>query len=489
MSNNIFLIENHDEALKVWRQKKIKDLDLIHLDAHVDFGFYMANPIEQVFKQAGSLRELKMNLEKSLAFRRYERDFNKQTNIGNYIYPGICEGIVKDYYWVIPGGRKEFKKSLKFIKGILNNFNKSVEQTKQIKLQIKDGLLKTKLFDRDFVICILEKLPVLRQKVLLDIDVDFLTIDSLLNAASTVNIGKRIPWIYPDALVKILKKRIKNPEVITIAYSVNGGFTPMKYKCLGDEIAYRISPRHFEERFRRSSKAAKYFELFNLIGKRQDYKRAIDLDRSYRANDNNYGSLYLRSGKLSKAEKEFKRIAIVDPKNPYPFTGLGEVCLQRKDFHKARQYFSYGLRHKKGLPSALYGLAWAEFKLKNFKKSKELFCRYQALRPLESQSYYFLGCIYEKEKRFQEALAQYKGAINLRLNDINLLYRLLRISCYVKEESDIIKLVSIRYKEFKKEFDRVKELSLKKGRKLKGLRKIERKMLSFEGRLKMIKID
>ena len=107
--NKVFLIEDHDEALKIWREKKIKAIDLVHIDAHIDFGFHPAKPIEEIFNKAISLKELKRNLEYTIAFRHYENDFDKQTNIGNYIYPAMDAGIVKDFYWVVPGGLKEFK--------------------------------------------------------------------------------------------------------------------------------------------------------------------------------------------------------------------------------------------------------------------------------------------------------------------------------------------------------------------------------------------
>ncbi len=105
----IVLIEDHHQALKIWQEKKVKNLDLIHLDAHIDFGFHAAKPIKQSIDDAKSIKDLKASLERSLAFTRYEKDFEKQTNIGNYIYPAMREGIVRDFYWVIPGGAEEFK--------------------------------------------------------------------------------------------------------------------------------------------------------------------------------------------------------------------------------------------------------------------------------------------------------------------------------------------------------------------------------------------
>jgi hypothetical protein len=67
------------------------------------------------------------------------------------------------------------------------------------------------------------------------------------------------------------------------------------------------------------------------------------------------------------------------------------------------------------------------------------------------------------------------------------LLRLLKISCYTKKKDDIIKYVSIKYKEFKKGFDRAKRLSLKKGKKVKGLCKIEEKMGVLERRLQKVR--
>lgn len=487
MTRGIFLIEDHDEALKVWRKNNLKDFDLVHIDAHIDFGFHPARPIERIINEARSLKELKRNLEYSLAFRRYEDDFDKQTNIGNYIYPGIEEGIVKDFYWVVPGESGEFKKSEKFIKGILRNLARQAQlsrQAKPINLQTKDGFIKARIFDRDFIVCTLERLPVLRQRVLLDIDVDFLVIDSLINANNTVNIGKRVPWIYPEEMIRALKNRIPKPKVITIAYSVNGGFTPMKYKYLGDEIAHRLAPERFREQYGERLMAAVFFERFEAKGRKEDYQKAVKLNPSYKAADNNYGPLYLNLRKLPKAEREFKRIGRADPKNPYALAGLGEIYSRRKYFPRARRYFYYALRYKKDWPSALFGLAQAEFKLNNFKKAKVLFQRYQKLKPLQPHSYYFLGRISEKEKAFEEAFIRYQDAMRLGFNSIEIISQLIKVAFYLRAKRGIIEYVITKYKGFKKEFLRVKKLSLRRGKNIKDLRKAEKKMAALEERLR-----
>ncbi len=495
----MFLIEDHDEALKIWRQKGLKNLDLVHLDAHIDFGFYQAKPIEQVVNQARSLGELKRGLEYSLSFQRYESDFNKQINIGNYIYPAMQEGIINDFYWVVPGGIKEFKKSVKLIKNIIKNlsrhcrirdssppplcFAKRSSGAQNDAYLLEEGIISTELMGRRFVICILEKLPVLKQKVLLDIDTDFLVTDSLLDASNTAKIGKRERWIRPDRLIKDLLNKELEPALTTIAYSVNGGYTPMRYKILGDELAYRLSPEHFRERYGRKFIASVFFEHFEATGKKEDYQKAINLNPAYRAADNNYGPLYLSIRKFSQAEREFSRIAKADHKNPHPLIGLGNIALEKREFSKAKRYFSYAAKQKEDLPAALFGLAQANFRLKNFPAAKKLFLRYQSLQPLQAQSRYLLGRIYEKDESFEQAAACYQDAIRLGLSNIDIISRLLKISCYVKAKGDIIRYVFGRYKEFKRGYLRAKKFSLKKGKRAKGQREIENKMQSIEKRL------
>ncbi len=112
--------------------------------------------------------------------------------MGNYIYPAMQEGIVKNFYWVVPGGLKQFKESGKFIKNTVTNLTKNTFRPHS------RGIISTEFLGRNFVVCTLERLPVLRDNVLLDIDTDFLMMDSLLISSNTAKIGKRKPWILPQ---------------------------------------------------------------------------------------------------------------------------------------------------------------------------------------------------------------------------------------------------------------------------------------------------
>lgn len=481
MTKNVFLIEDHDAALKIWRQKDLKNLDLVHIDAHIDFGFYQAKPIDNIIREAKTLKELKSDLEYSLAYQQYENNLDKQTNIGNYIYPAMREGIVKNFYWVIPGGLKEFRESLKIIKNIIRNLTRQRHYSTD---NGEKGIISTEILGRKFIVCALEKLPVLRQKALLDIDTDFLVINSIVNAQNTADIGKRKPWILPKDLTDKLKKQIKQPRIITIAYSVNGGYTPMGYKHLGDELAYNFAPVEFRSRFRAGLAAAENFNLFRSTGRKEYYEKAIVCNPTYRVSDNNYGPLYLALGKFSLAKKEFLKVLRVDPENPACLLGLGQISLRRNNFKKAKTYFSSVLNQgNQGLfnkleEQYLLGMAAAEFKIGNIHQAKKLLLRYHLFERLNAQSHYLLGRIYEKERRLPKAVIFYKNSLILGFDALETIFRLLKIAFSLDKKHAIISLVTARYNAFKAAF--LKKNKPKIDRVMKNRDKIEKKMRAIE---------
>jgi tetratricopeptide (TPR) repeat protein len=496
--NKIFLVEDHDEVLNIWRNKKVAGLDLVHIDAHMDFGFHPAKPLKQALDEARSVKELIKGLEHSIAFTRYEKDFNKQTNIGNYIYPAMAEGLVNNFYWIVPGRLKEFNKSAGFIRNILRNLiaesGEKAGPARHRPMNAKAGVISAEIMGKDFIICPLDRLPVLKHKVLLDIDTDFLVIDSLLNAGNTQQVGKRKSWIQPRELAAVLREKIKNPQITTIAYSVNGGYTPMKYKHLGDQLACHFAPREFRSRFENNHQASQYFRLFSSTGKKEYYRKAVKLNPAYRAADNNYGPLYLALRKFTLAGREFLRVLRADPGNPACLAGLGHVALERNDLRTAKRYFSSASNpknnrlFKKEKRQSLLGLAEAEFGLKNFGRAKDLLSRYQKFEPLQPRSYYFSGRIHETENDFERAAERYKDAIRLGFGGLAPMTRLLKISCHLKEKDAIINYLIGKYKELKKGFIRAKKLSLKKRKKVIGLRKTEKKLAVFEERLHKVSV-
>ncbi|MDD5565847.1 MAG: UPF0489 family protein [Candidatus Omnitrophica bacterium] len=459
-SGNIFLIEDHDEALRVWRAQGVKGLDLLHLDAHLDFGVYAACPISEVILKARSLKELKVGLEKSITYRSFQGDFSKQLNIGNYIYPAMQEGIVRDFYWVVPGNPGGLKKSFKLLRGIFKNVFRHPVGLQSVRFSAKNVCVKARLLGRNFIVCTLDSLPFLGQAVLLDIDTDFLITSNLSYADATALIGKRKPWIQPPALASALKTKIKNQKLVTIAYSVNGGYTPIVYRQLADELAYSFAPRQFKKQFIRNKKAAGYFGGFLKTGEKRYYQKAIALDRHYRVADNNYGPLYLSIGRLSQAKKEFLKIKKADPRNPACVNGLGLVALKRKDFREAKKLFSTVLCHCQGSlfgnikKQALFNLGQARFGLGDYGGAERSLLWFRQLEPMHAESRYLLGLIFEKKGDYRKSAEYLQDALRLGLLRIEILEKLLKIAWLLDNKNAIIESIESRAREFKRFFIR-----------------------------------
>ena len=434
--NKIALIEDHHQAYFAWKKRKLKSLSLVHIDAHMDFGFPQVKDIPLIIKEAKSLAEIKSAMERHILFKRKGFKLEELTNIANYIYPAMRDGIVKDFYWVIPGDKTEFRNCLKRLKRNLRNLFKKDPLAPPAPLRIKNGLLEGRLYANKLVISCLENLPKISSPALLDIDVDFLVINSIKKAASTQEIGRRRVWIKPARFTGIIKEKINNPAFATIAYSVNGGFTPLVFKYLGEEIACRLAGKKF-----RRPAASINFSLFNLYAQKRQIKKAqafyaktLRNDPNYGCWDNNYGPLYLAIRRLKLAETEFKKILSVDPGNKSALSGLGELNLEKKKYPEAEKYFQQALKVSPGQARAMFGLARLNFKLKKYNQAERWLLRYQKKEQKQPLSHYLLAQIYQKKGYWRQAALEYRNAWQLGANKNQIRAKLSRCSKRLKSK-------------------------------------------------------
>ena len=393
---NIHLIEDHDEALAIWRKHKFRGLTLLHIDAHIDFGLPAAETPLTALAASKSLRELKAGLEASLVLLRYARDFDKQTNIGNYIYSAWAEGIVRDIYWVIPGDKREFRRNRlllgRMLKSALGRDTKPKFASRAVTCCFRGA---------KFTVCTLDTLPPL-DKPLLDIDTDFMVTDSIRHADNTDEIGRRRICCAPQKLALALSK-ISRPVIATIAYSTNGGYTPMQYRHLGDELACLLNPSKFSARYRRSLAASEYFSEFQRSGSKIAYRRAVALVPAYRGPDNSTGMLWLEKGKAQQAELEFEKILRADQTNPQALEGLGRLALRARRFTKAQLLLQKALRYSAGRfknlrSDVLHSLGEACLAMGRLEEAKKAFSALRRADPLRPLAHYFCGEVAKKQK-------------------------------------------------------------------------------------------
>lgn len=499
----IELIEDHDEAYYFWKKIGVFARPLIHLDAHIDFNFHAAKPPKQTLDEAKSKKDLVKQLSTNLMYNRLKVKEKALTNIGNYIYPGMRDGIVTDFYWVIPGGRKEFKDSLKAVRNIIRSFfPRDPLETRQI--THSNGVVKAKVYGRSFFITTLDDLPEEIDGALLDIDTDYLTTDTIQKSGAAQDAGRRFPWIWPDELAMKLKKKKINPACITVAYSVNGGFTPLVYKFLGDEIALTLSgsDQSIDRIISKKKEALEFLKNGNLeaairilsvaleeaddikseIGVKKRlkahiafilfrcfaglknrhkakfyYNLAVRSDKTYRARDNNYGPMLMGLAKgLKKAEEEFKNILMADKTNVHALCGLGNIAIRRKRSAKARGFFKKAHVIDKKNREALLGLARTEVLVKNYRLAlrylKEYTSRYG--HDMNATPYALLARVYEGLKMFDKALCEYRFAHRFG-TDLGLyfgLFKLLGKTGISEKDKEWIDSKIDSYNEYKKNF-------------------------------------
>jgi tetratricopeptide (TPR) repeat protein len=340
----IFLIENHDEAYYIWRDARISKRTLLHVDAHHDMWW---------------------------------TDGETTIDIGNFICLALKQDLLQEVLWVVPDATFRDAKSRKPIFQHLKRIVRGYPGISSV--VVEDNRITASLLGKTLTICPMRFLPALKEPVLLDIDVDYLVIPRVLY-------GKRdqhgfLPWCWPNELVKRLHDAGVRSDLVTVVYSVEGGFTPLQWKYLGQELALLLKEPVgagpeiagtycirqaaeaeqrgqaviAESKYRQAqvllpkSAAVPYRLAHLLVGQerveeaRQFYTQAIRLDGSYGSAYSSNGFHYYWRGELGAAERAFQRSLMLNPGDAWSELGLGLLAQKRKQWREAEQHLTTAL--------------------------------------------------------------------------------------------------------------------------------------------------
>jgi hypothetical protein len=335
--DRVFMMENHDDAYHIWCKAGVKQRVLIHIDAHHDMWWVT--------------------------------DANSIT-IANFICPALKDDIVREIFWVVPDLTWKTSRSRRPILHHVRNIAESYPGVRH-PLQVGTNQISTVVLGKPLRICTLASLPRIDESVLLDIDSDFLVIPRVSYQESDEH--GALPWCWPEDLLAQLRARHVRADLVTIAYSVEGGYTPLKWKYFGDELALRLKqPNHgevtiqgmglireaavaahhgdlvtAEERYHEAGDLlpafpALYYHLAHLyvetgrIGDGQKfYQQALALDPSYRTAYNSAGLHHLSERHLREAEREYRRTLALDPQDAHAHFGLGRLAAKRRYWGEA----------------------------------------------------------------------------------------------------------------------------------------------------------
>jgi hypothetical protein len=161
----------------------------------------------------------------------------KIVDTGNYLYPALKDGVISELYWVVPDKIWDIPKERAIIKKIFQQILEKHPKEKAAKIRSEENSIVTTICNQKFTACKLANLPTITESALLDIDVDFFIVNSLLKEIAGITTVNNKPWMWPSELITTLKNKRIRTDCVTISYSVEEGFTPLKYKHLGDQIA------------------------------------------------------------------------------------------------------------------------------------------------------------------------------------------------------------------------------------------------------------
>jgi Flp pilus assembly protein TadD len=411
---NIFVIEDHNEAYDIWRKLALKSKTLLHIDAHIDFCWIQDEDPLKILEH-NSLDKFYAELKKRKLWNLAQKENDDLIDIGNYIYPAIKENIVGEFYWVVPDpiwqSKKERKALLRLIKKLVK-FDPLVSRVKVGNDRIETRLLNTKL-----VVTCLANLPIFNEKVLLDIDIDFLLTHSLLKPPPYFLSWPQQHWLLPEELVMRLKEKQITASAVTIAYSVEGGFTPLTHKYFGQELKlFFEDPILIEnppEIFTLKKNALSAWYEKKIGAAIQEYLAALKIEPHDPSIHYNLSLLYKEEGLLDRADWHFQTALELDAKYRTAYNNAGIRLEKNRKFVSAQEEYKNVLRLNPDNFPARLGFIRVLIKLKYIDAALQECKQLLSKDGSHAAAWSLLGLIYQKKKEFSLAVQAYEKSISL----------------------------------------------------------------------------
>lgn len=340
----------HDAALYAWRDAGVRDAVLVHVDAHHDAD-------------------------------AKEWDF---VTIANFVWWGLADGTLREVYWIVPQPSWETTSGRTLIEQALLTLARQHDGSAGV--ESGDGFIRAEIGGKPFTACSLHTLPA-SLEALVDIDVDYFLVPDI--AQECAPIERAMPWLWPGDLVAALRHARVNAALVTIATSTRGGFTPLEWKYLGEELCVRLSDgdaepfdvlragAEAEHRGELDAAATGYQRAIQLMPRsagaryrlarlhlrrgqdhaaRTTFQEVLEHDSSYRMIDS-AGRRWHAERNVAEAVRAYRNTLRMDPHNAYASLGLAELAAAAADHAGAIGHFERALGSHGGLVDGHRGLA------------------------------------------------------------------------------------------------------------------------------------
>lgn len=218
-------MDDHSEAFLCWREAGLKGLTCLHLDAHLDVADETLAPSTLASLVDCPPHELHR-------FRSSPERPWSGLHCGNFLYPALHDGTVGHLIWVVPEWLPD-PDLLAWLRTELHLWL-DVQLEDYASLRAANGRVEGRLCGRRLTVCTLERLPPLGAPLAIDIDVDYF-------------IGLEDDRLWQSPAVVANRLSLYRPDVVTVATSVRGGYTPADKAHLGTFLALQLTGRELPD--------------------------------------------------------------------------------------------------------------------------------------------------------------------------------------------------------------------------------------------------
>jgi tetratricopeptide (TPR) repeat protein len=207
----LVIVDCHDEALQRWREAGVRAATAVHVDAHPDC----------------------------------EWADGDQVTIASFLSPALRDGLITTLYWIIPDAAWHDPATraavADYMTGVLARYPGA-----PVAAAPDAHELRWTVMGRAVAVRPLSALPQVDGPLLLDVDMDFCLISRLPDVEGALPPLR--PWCWPEQLAAALRPCAETAAVTTISRSVDGGYVPMRWSYLADELRQRLAhPRLTED--------------------------------------------------------------------------------------------------------------------------------------------------------------------------------------------------------------------------------------------------
>ncbi len=409
--SNIHMMEDHDDAYDVWKEGGIQNRILVHFDGHLDF-YWIADQSPQELLNARSSEELDQLLSRVTEWNLENTPFRELVHLGNFVYPAIKEGMVREFYWIIPDPFWATERARQAVrKGLTQMVRK--RQFDAGSMEVSKECITLKLLGCPLTVCTMENMPHFSEPLLLDIDVDYLLTWNPEGSPPYFERKPQDPWLWPTQFLERLKRRNLPTDLVTIAYSVNEGYTSMKYKYFGGllrdalvepsvPIADQIPPGTAAEAY---VKATEALDQGDLSAARVWWRKMVGQDASYRTVYAIPGWREEKSGRWQEALHLYDQMLQIDPEWHIPHLGRGRALWHFRRWTQAEEAFQSACRFSSGPTSAFHWSGLSAFRRGDWEEAYRNWMTSVSQEPKEVRSWYALARLEKRRGNPLKAIA------------------------------------------------------------------------------------